>query len=210
MKITSEMKIQEVLAIDESLINAMTWLSPAFERLKYPELRQAMGNRVSIEQAARVAHLPVNEMLYVLNLAAGEDEETISQELQARFFEDFNFSEINWPTKPLEIINLKDDDPKVVFVDLMPFHEAKCDPMQAIAKALIKLREPDGVLLLRHPFDPIPLRDMLAHRGLSSWAEERKEGEWFVYFYHPDLIAKASADLSVGNKALAKTMAACA
>ncbi len=64
----------------------------------------------------------------------------------------------------------------------MPFADEKRDPMPAIAKGLVNLKKSDEVLLLKHPFDPIPLRDMLVRKGFSSWAEERKAGEWFIYF----------------------------
>jgi hypothetical protein len=79
MKITSEMKIKEVLAFDEEkMLMTLMWLAPEFERLRYPKLRRAMSGRVSVAQAARIARVPLTEMLYVLNLAAGENEENPS------------------------------------------------------------------------------------------------------------------------------------
>lgn len=209
MKITSEMKIKEVLAInEEKMLQTLFWLAPEFERLRYKKLRRAMSGRVSVEQAARIARIPLTEMLYVLNLAIGEPEETLSAELRAKDWTDFEFSETNPPIKPLEIINLRDDNPNVVFVDLMPYAEDKLDPMPAIAKGLVGLKRPEEVLLLKHPFDPIPLRDMFARRGFASWAEERKLGEWFIYFYRPMAVAKAVAHSPVNHKVFAKT--ACA
>ena len=79
MKITRDMKIKEVLAIDEEkMLNTLFWIAPEFERLRYKKLRRAMSGRVSVEQAARIARIPITEMLYVLNLAAGEPEENLS------------------------------------------------------------------------------------------------------------------------------------
>ena len=78
--------------------------------------------------------------------------------------------------------------------------------MPAIAKGLVSLKKPEEILLLKHPFDPIPLRDMFARRGFSSWAEERKAGEWFIYFYHPSVSAKAKAHYSVNHKTFAKPL----
>ena len=80
--------------------------------------------------------------------------------------------------------------------------------LSAIAKGLVSLKKSEEVLLLKLPFDPIPLRDMFARRGFSSWAEERKAGVWFIYFYRPMALAKAVAHFPVGHKVFAKTAGA--
>lgn len=205
MRITRNMKIKEVLAInEEKMLATLMWLAPEFERLQYPRLRRAMSGRVSVEQAARIARIPLTEMLYVLNLAAGEPEEKLGDELRASRTEDFKFHETNPPRKPEELTNLADDNPNVLFVDLMIYAEQHRDPMPAIAKGLVSLKKSDDVLLLKHPFDPIPLRDMFARRGFSSWAEERDPGEWFIYFYQPAASAKAKAYYSMNHKHFAR------
>lgn len=209
MKITGEMKIKEVLAFDEEkMLQTLFWLAPEFERLRYKKLRRAMSGRVSVEQAARIARVPLTEMLYVLNLAIGEPEEKLSAELRQTDWTDFEFRETNPPLKSMEILNLRDDSANVIFVDLMLYAEAKLDPMPAIAKGLVSLKRPEEILLLKHPFDPIPLRDMFARRGFASWAEERNLGEWFIYFYHPIVTAKAEAHRPINHKMFAKAVCA--
>lgn len=208
MKIRRDMKIKAVLELDEKLLNALLWLAPEFDRLRNARLRRAMSGRITVAQAARLARIPLAEMLYVLNLAAGEDETKLAAELKTSNAEDFELHETNPPAKPLEIINTKDADNNVLFVDLMPYAEALRDPMPAIAKGLLSLKNPTDVLLLKHPFDPIPLRDMFARRGFASWAEERKPAEWFIYFYRPAVSAKAAAYPSISNRIYAKTTAA--
>jgi len=105
---------------------------------------------------------------------------------------------------------IDDNDANVIFVDLMRKADEKLDPMPAIAKGLVSLKRPSEVLLLRHPFDPIPLRDMFARRGFASWAEERKLGEWFIYFYRPALTATASAHPQIRSDVYARAFAAAA
>ena len=212
MKITRDMKIKEVLSFgEEKMIEALIWLAPEFERLQYPKLRRVMSNRVSVAQAARVARVPLSEMLYVLNLAAGEDEDVLAAELKNSDWRDFEYRETNPPIKPFELLNAKDADPNVRFVDLMPQHEARLDPMPAIAKGLRNLKNPTDILLLRHPFDPVPLRDLLARRkGLASWAEERSEGVWYIYFYRPAAAAKVAAHPPVNYKIHQESFAAAA
>jgi len=193
MKVSENMKIKEVLALGEHMLDAFMWLAPEFERLQYPKLRRAMGGRVTVAQAARVARIPLTEALYVLNLAAGSDANDLAETLRLYGRQAFEYQETNPPTKPREISDLKDADPRVTFVDVIEEADKRLDPMPKIAKGLVSLKEQTDVLLVRHPFDPVPLRDMFARRGYASWAEERRASDWFIYFYRPALSAAAIA-----------------
>ncbi len=211
MKITRNSTIKDVLALnEEKMITALMWLAPEFERLRYPKLRRAMAGRVSVSQAARIARIPLTEVLYVLNLALGENEAELSEELSLFTGNDLQYEDTNPPVKPAQIGATRGDDLNVVFVDLLTQADEKRDPMPAIAKGLVSLKRSGEVLLLRHPFDPIPLRDMFARRGFASWAEERKLGEWFIYFYRPAAKAVATAHPPIKNDVYARAYAAAA
>lgn len=191
MRVTADMKIKEVLEINEHMINAFVWLAPEFERLRHPRLRRVMAGRVSVNQAARIADVPLTEALYVLNLTAGEEEKRLTHELELMRPENFECVANNPPKKPRELLGLKDDDPRVHFVDVTRQAEAAEDPQPAILHELMELQDAEEVLLVRHPFDPIPLRDLLVESGFASWAEERNPYDWYIYFYRP--IARAGA-----------------
>ncbi|MBX3287975.1 MAG: DUF2249 domain-containing protein [Acidobacteria bacterium] len=196
MKITEKMKVKEVLDLGDHMLDAFFWLAPAFERLRYPKLRRAMSGRVTVAQAARIGRVPLAEALFVLNLAAGCDPDELNEELCRLPREDMEYRETNSALKPSELLGLDDNDPRVVFVDVTPHADSRRDPMPDIARGLVTLKENNDVLLIRHPFDPIPLRDMFARRkGLASWAEERHPGDWFIYFYRPtaEKAARAAA-----------------
>lgn len=82
MKITSDMTINAVLEInEEKMLHTLAWLVPDLGRLQLPNPRRSVIGSVSVEQAARIARIPLDEVLYVLNLAAGETEENLSKEL---------------------------------------------------------------------------------------------------------------------------------
>ncbi len=49
--------------------------------------------------------------------------------------------------------------------------------------AAVKALGPDEVLVLRAPFEPIPLYDVLGKRGLAHWTECRDPDDWSVWFY---------------------------
>lgn len=193
MRITAEMKVRDALKVSERMLEAFVWLGPEFERLRNPALRRVMAGRVNVTQAARIGRVPLTEALYVLNLAAGQDPDELITELEAMRAGDFAYQPTNPPRKPRQLVGLSDDDPRVRFVDLMPHARNECDPLPAIMHSLKELRAADDVLLVRHPFDPVPLRDLLARRGFASWAEERAPDEWFIYFYRPAALAAAVA-----------------
>lgn len=191
------MKIREVLAFnEEKMLKTLMWLAPEFARLQHANLRRAMGGRVSVAQAARIAGLPLTEMLYILNLAVGEQEETLAEELLSLDKNAFDYPQTKPAAKPKELINLSDNSSNVFYDDLMLYADQNRDPMPAIIKGLNSLKNSEDVLLLKHSFDPIPLRDLFARRGFSSWAEERTKGKWFIYFYRPSS-AKAQAHNSL-------------
>jgi hypothetical protein len=187
------MKIKDVLEINEHMIEAFVWLAPEFERLRHQRLRRLMAGRVSVKQAARIADVPLSEALYVLNLAAGEEEKRLAHELEQMRPEAFECAANNPPKKPRELLGLKDDDPRVHFVDVTRQAELNEDPQPAIMHKIIELHDAEEVLLVRHPFDPIPLRDLLAESGFASWAEERAPYDWYIYFYRPIALAGAAA-----------------
>jgi Uncharacterized conserved protein (DUF2249) len=209
MKVTANMKIKEVLELGDHLLSAFVWLAPEFERLNHPKLRRAMSGRVSVAQAARIARIPLTEALYVLNLAAGVDSAELADELRFYSRETHEFNETNPPRKPVEILVLNDDDPRILLVDVIEWAEKHQDPMPKIAEGLVSLNNAKDVLLVHHPFDPIPLRDMFARRGFASWAEERRPGHWFIYFYKPNVtVGSATAHPPVFNRAFVMTAGA--
>src|SRR5918912_808228 len=118
--ITPDMTVREALAVSPNVLAAFAWLAPEFERLREPSMRRAMGDRVNVRQAARIAHTPLAEALYVLNLAAGEDEKYLAQELLRLGWDSFEYKEENPPRKPRELVGLRDTDPVVHFVDVTP------------------------------------------------------------------------------------------
>ncbi len=193
MKVTAEMKVKEALAINEKMLEAFTWLAPEFGRLRNDKLRRAMGGRITISQAAKIARVPLTEALYLLNLSAGVDEETLCKELRKSASEDFTYEEINSPVKPAELRSVFDNDLNVHFIDVTDEAALQRDPMAKITKGLVSLKNRRDILLVRHPFDPIPLRELFARKqNLESWAEERKPNDWYIYFFRPNTLAAAA------------------
>ncbi|HKZ79595.1 MAG TPA: DUF2249 domain-containing protein [Pyrinomonadaceae bacterium] len=206
MKVTPELTVKDVLNIDEGMVDAFIWISPAFEQLRNPTLRQAMAERMTVAQAARLGQVPLNEALYVLNLAAGENERRLLCELENS--EDrFNYSPEN-PRRPRELQGLRDNDKHIILVDVVSYVARNEDPRPAIMHGLTELRDYEDVLLVRHAFDPVPLRELFESRGFATWAEERRPGDWYVYFYRPTVLAGAVVQTAEATPAKARAFAA--
>ena len=208
MIVTEDMKVRDALEINEHMLDAFVWLGPEFERLRKPALRKLMAGRVSVSQAARIAGLPLAEALYVLNLAAGEEEQALSAELHLLPQRAFECRAENPPRKPRELAGLADADARVVFVDVTPHAERDEDPRPAVMRGLMRLDEEHDVLLVHHRYDPVPLRDLFAARGFASWAEERAPHDWYVYFYRPSAAAAAAARPPLPAARFARAVAA--
>ena len=148
MQVTRDMKIKEVLAIGGQMLDALVFLAPEFERLNYPKLRRAMSGRVTVEQAARIAKIPLAAAIYVLNMAAGADSAEVNAELETFAPPAFEYTEENPPRKPVEIATVTDTDPHVTFVDVMDEADRHVDPMPRIAKGLVTLKTKSDVLLI--------------------------------------------------------------
>ncbi len=169
MKITPETNVKEIIKINEKMLDAFIWLAPEFNQLRSPTILEQMGAKITVSQAARIAKIPITEALYVLNLTAGEAEEDISKELLRRVQEDFENPETEEILKPAELLGVFDNDLNVHVVDVEEEDVSSEDPMSKIINGLNLLRSPHDILLVRHPFDPDPLRNLLARKfGLTS------------------------------------------
>jgi len=81
MIVPPDMKIAEVLEINEHMIDALSFVSDSFEELRDPTLRGRLSNNLTVAQAACRSKVPLIDVLYTLNLTAGEDEKRLRCEL---------------------------------------------------------------------------------------------------------------------------------
>jgi uncharacterized protein (DUF2249 family) len=55
--------------------------------------------------------------------------------------------------------------------------------------ATVDVLASDGVLILRAPFEPLPLYRVLARRGFAHWTASGEAEDWCVWFYREDIPA---------------------
>jgi uncharacterized protein (DUF2249 family) len=66
------------------------------------------------------------------------------------------------------------------------------EPFAEIMRA-VRALAPDQALVLRAPFEPVPLYDVLGRRGFDHWTEHASAGDCSIWFYrHAGATAPAS------------------
>jgi uncharacterized protein (DUF2249 family) len=79
-----------------------------------------------------------------------------------------------------------------VHLDVREDLRAGREPFARIVAAVDTL-SPDGVLVLRAPFEPVPLYRVLARRGFAHWTESSEAEDWLVWFYRDGTTAAPAA-----------------
>ncbi len=73
MNISPESKVGDLLDAFPEAEAALIAIAPKFKALKNPVLRRTVAKIATLEQAARVADMPVNELVRSLRAALGQD-----------------------------------------------------------------------------------------------------------------------------------------
>jgi uncharacterized protein (DUF2249 family) len=68
------------------------------------------------------------------------------------------------------------------------------EPLARIMRA-VKALGADEVLVLRAPFEPLPLYEVLGRRGLAHWTEREAANDWHVWFYRNEAASAGSASV---------------
>jgi len=166
LPITPETKVAELLDAYPSLETVLLELSPAFARLKNPILRKTVARVTTLQQASRVAGLPLGETINRLRRAAGQSEYQPSGET----------SNTPRPGRPSWVQAAQ----VAQRLDATAMLDRGEKPVSRVLNDLQKLPK-GGVYELTAPFFPAPLVDLAAEKGFEHWSESG-EGQVRVYF----------------------------
>lgn len=169
--IAGETTVARLLEEHPALLDVLVDYHPHFKQLRNRLLRRLMGPRVTVRQAARIAGVPEAELLGALRRAAGEG---AAEAYPAEPGESFVAA-----PKPAVLAALPAE--RQVHVDVRDDIRRGQEPFARIMAA-VKALGPGEVLVLRAPFEPIPLYDVLGKRGFSHWTERRDAADWSVWF----------------------------
>ena len=128
--------------------------------LKQIGINHCCGAQLTLREAAASAGVPIDTLLKALNEAPAEPFERAS--------------------KPAFLETLPES--RRVDLDVREDSRRGEEPFARIMTAVWGLREGD-VLVLRAPFEPIPLYDVLGKRGFGHSTDRHGAGDWSVWFY---------------------------
>ena len=180
-------RVSDVLARDEALVEVFVRQAPQFAKLRNRSMRRIMARLVTVEQAARMAVVSPAALVRELNAALGI------------------------VTEPLDVAvpgalagspeSIHPAQAPVLEVDVREDLRAGREPFSKIMAAVARLRG-DEVLLLRAPFEPIPLYAVLGKRGLVHEARAESPNDWSVWFWRPSAVnpdARRPASAAAGG-----------
>jgi uncharacterized protein (DUF2249 family) len=173
--ISGDITVSRLLEEHPELVDVLAAYHPHFKQLRNRLLRRVMAPRVTVAQAAGMAGVPTEELLAVLRGAVGEAPVPIASHLEAPRPEGRGECD-----RPRALADVPAD--RQVYVDVREDIRRDAEPFARIMAA-VKALGGDQVLVLRVAFEPIPLYDVLARRGLSHWTERWAADDWSVWFY---------------------------
>ena len=171
-------RVNDVLARDEALVEVFVRHSSHFKKLRNRTMRKVMGRLVTVDDAARIASVPVAALVRDLNAALGIAPHDVGGTLPATASDTGTV-----PAQPAAASpRTHPADAPVVEVDVRDDLREGREPLTRIMAAASALRESE-VLHLRAIFHPVPLLTVLGKRGFASESQEHAPEDWSVWFW---------------------------
>jgi uncharacterized protein (DUF2249 family) len=191
--ISGDVTVARLLDEHPELLEVLAGYHPHFGQLRNRLLRRVMAPRVTVAQAARMAGVPPDELLAVLRKAAGKasPHPVLSPEGRGGAAETpspFQGEGRGEGGPPRALVDVPEG--RRIHVDVREDIRLGREPFPRIMAA-VKALGADQVLVLRAPFEPIPLYDVLGKRGFAHWTERRAADDWSVAFYHDTAAPRA-------------------
>jgi len=163
--IVPKTKLSQLLETYPQLEDVLIKYAPAFKKLKNPVLRKTIAKVVTVQQAASVGNVKVEELINVLRKEVGQDT------IQTAVDSGYSTNKPDW-------FDLK----KVAnSLDVREMLNAGEHPVNQVISDLNQLK--DGELYeLIVPFIPAPLIDKATSINMIHWIEEKGPELYHVYF----------------------------
>jgi len=163
--ITPKTKVLQFLEAYPELEDELTGFVPAFRKLKNPVLRRTVAKVATLQQAAAIGNLKVEELINHLRKKAGQD--LISGESGNLY----NLESPVW---------FSEEKVKISF-DAGEMLSRGEHPVAQVMEDLKKL-DPGDIYCLSAPFLPAPLIDKATSLGALHWVVKIREDAYQVYF----------------------------
>jgi hypothetical protein len=164
--ITPKTKVSELIEAFPQLEDTLIAYVPAFKKLKNPVLRKTVARVTTLQQAATVGNVKVEDLINHLRYEVGQDlfsgdsATAYTTETPDWFSEGLVVTEFN----AKEMLAAGEQPINQVMADLNNLDEGKIYKVVA-------------------PFVPAPLVDKASSLGLAHWINKADDEEFVIYFY---------------------------
>lgn len=171
-------RVNDVLARDEALVEVFVRHSGHFTKLRNRTMRKIMGRLATVEDAARMAGVPLARLLDDLNDALGVVADSEAAAPVGRVASD-SASVTHPASAPVTEVDVRDD-----------LRQGR-EPLARIMAAVSALADGE-ILRVRAIFEPVPLFTLLGKRGFLHESIEHAADDWSVWFWRDGATAAAA------------------
>lgn len=179
-------KIGYLIKQNPKALDAITSISPKFNKLKNPLLRKLMAPRTSISMASKIGGCSVDDFFDKLEPLGFEVDR------KAKLNESENASNI-----PEFMQNLSPDN--TLELDVRAMLDAGEDPLNLIREKVRDMAA-NQVLKLINSFEPIPLIQLLEKQGYESYCNIEGEDLVYTYFHKGNKVKETQTNSQSGNE----------
>lgn len=164
--ITPKTKVLQLLEHYPQLEDVLIEYAPAFKKLKNPVLRKTVAKIATLQQAASIGNVKVEELINRLRKEVGQDILEKTEDAT------YNMNRPGWF-----------DEQKVkAELNVSEMLAAGEQPVSQVVADLKNL--PSGeIYKIKAPFVPAPVIDKATSLEYGHWVNKKSEEEVFVYFY---------------------------
>ncbi len=173
--ITKDWKVSKVLEEYPQTLEVFVAATPHFKKLRNPLLRKVLAARVTVQQAANIGGVEVEELLRKLNASIGVEyvpQNSAPADRPGEHAEEFEH--VNRAI--VETIAREE-----VVLDVRPIISSGFDPLKVILQTVRGLKQGQALHLI-NSFEPIPLYSVLGDRGFEHFTRN-VQGVWHVWFF---------------------------
>jgi hypothetical protein len=163
--IAPKTKIAELIDADPQLEQVLIGYVPAFEKLRNPVLRKTVARITTLQQAAVIGGVKVEDLINHLRKEVGQDR--FSGEAAAAY----TTEQPDWFSETRVVAEL--DARGMLAEGEQPVNQVIAD-LQAL--------DPGDIYRLVAPFMPAPLVDKASSLGISHWVAQKDDQEFVIYF----------------------------
>jgi len=164
--ITPKTKVLQLIEAYPQLEEVLIEYVPAFKKLKNPILRNTVAKVASLQQAAAVGNVKVEDLINLLRKNVGQDLFTENAGVV------YNTQQPGWFNEQLV---QKELDAKVMLAaGEQPVNQVMTD---------LKDMPKGSIYKLIAPFLPAPLIDKATSLNIEHWMIKENEGTFIIYFY---------------------------